>query len=110
MGDMERLLSYSQPTGEIIVPAGEPIFEIKRRHLGNWLLIRVTAFDDRHKPSFGLLVAHSSSHAKIYKKLGELPMPSSEEPLGEPYYVTRSPGRAGLLGQLADNIKFLRWG
>ena len=68
---MTQTGKYSSSHAEAV--AGDLSFdEVIRCHLGQWVLLRVTAFDDSHIPSRGEVVAHGPEKRvrKVLESLG----------------------------------------
>lgn len=59
--------------------------EAHRQYEGEWAIMKVTAVDEQQLPSRGEIVAHSPSHAAIWKKFTKL-VPQSE-PADSLYYL-----------------------
>jgi hypothetical protein len=45
----------------------EPIEQIRRRHEGEWLLIKVTSHDENGLPKEGVLLFHSPDREAVYE-------------------------------------------
>jgi hypothetical protein len=45
----------------------EPIEQIRRRHEGEWLLIKVTSHDENGSPKEGILLFHSPDREAVYE-------------------------------------------
>jgi hypothetical protein len=45
----------------------EPIEQIRRRHEGEWLLIKVTSHDENGLPKEGILLFHSPDREAVYE-------------------------------------------
>jgi hypothetical protein len=45
----------------------EPIEQIRRRHEGEWLLIKVTKHDENGLPKEGILLFHSPDREAVYE-------------------------------------------
>lgn len=68
------------------VAAPMAIDEVVERHPGEWILLRVTAYDERRLPSHGWIVAHAPSQTRLTEAFAKEPT-RSELPPGTSYYV-----------------------
>ena len=85
----------------------EEVIELCR---DQWILMHVTGFDDRHRPTRGIVLAHSFRRAEISRAL-ELEPPPADPSSGKPrrpYYIFRAfqriESRAELERVVADLI------
>jgi hypothetical protein len=66
--------------------------EAIERFSGEWVLMRVTAFDLAGWPYYGAIVAHSRSRQEISERLAQEPRPA-DQPCHTPYYVFKATPR-----------------
>jgi hypothetical protein len=60
------------------------------RFYGEWILMKVTGFDEYHEPARGYVITHSPRRRDISDALGQEP-PRSELPPGSPpYYIFKA--------------------
>jgi hypothetical protein len=74
------------------------------RFRGEWVLMKVTEYDEDHWPSQGYVVAHSSDRGKISEAVRREP-PRGKLPPGAPrhmYYVFLAYPRARSLAEYKD--------
>jgi hypothetical protein len=67
------------------VPDAVSVAEVHSRLQGEWVLMRVTRFDDTRDPTHGVVVAHSLNPEDITNALP--PRPDPLAPSDGPYYV-----------------------
>jgi hypothetical protein len=68
----------SRPIDSPIEPAHEyTVDEVIARCRDQWILMRVTGFDDRHNPARGIVLAHSFRRAEISRALAQEPLPAA---------------------------------
>jgi len=62
------------------------------RHYGQWILMKITGFDEYHEPVKGLVLAHSDSRDEMSRVLAlQPPRPSGPpEPPYAPYYTFKA--------------------
>jgi hypothetical protein len=59
--------------------------EVQTRLRGEWVLMRVTRFDETRDPTHGIVIAHSVDRDEISRALP--PRPAPPAPSDGPYYV-----------------------
>ena len=93
--------SEHRPSGaERAAPGASPavksplsMAEVIERYPREWILMRVTAFDEQQWPSHGHVLAHSPARAAITARLAEEPIPAVLSP-DQPCYVFKANLRA----------------
>jgi hypothetical protein len=61
------------------------IDQVARDYPDEWVLLKVTAFDDDHVPARGRLIAHGSNHERIWDTFAQMVSPG--EKLDMPYFI-----------------------
>lgn len=56
-----------EPTRQRARRRSLPIEEVNEKFDGEWVLLAVTSFDDRHVPSHGRILAHSADPDEVHK-------------------------------------------
>ena len=59
--------------------------EVIQTYPGEWILLKITDYDESKWPSHGHVVAHSKSHARVWRRLAEVVSRYGWADL--PYYV-----------------------
>ena len=101
------------PSVSNIEPSTRPLMtvdEVIAAWEGEWVLMRVLAFDLRRWPYYGEIVTHAASRSAISDALAKEPRP--DPPGSTPYYIFNAfprtdsgPDYEAAMAQLADQIR-----
>jgi hypothetical protein len=85
---MQKPRAKSQPTEIVSVDEAVDLYR------GEWILMRVTRFDEKREPLAGVVVAHARSHGRVFTKLSK--EMEAKEPRASYYIFLGEPrGRTG---------------